>query len=330
MPATRKILVAIKDPDSKSLPAIEKAARLAKGFGAKLVLFHGITQPVLTDAYLCADGDLRKLERTTKARFIDKLESIALPLRERGIDVTVAVDWDFPAHEAIVRHARRHKADLIVAECHAGRRRLAPWMLHLTDWELLRTSPVPVLLVRSGATWEDLNILAAIDPSHRFAKPAKLDSRILYAAAAFNSALKGTLHAVHSYIPVPAGAIPMAGASALSVDLVASGAAAQAREGLERAVAALRIPRSRQHLVQGGPVDTIPQLAQQLKSGLVVMGAISRSGLKRALIGNTAERILNSLTCDVLVVKPLEFKTHVARGKKGMHFVGLPRVAMQA
>ena len=47
------------------------------------------------------------------------------------------------------RKERKKKADFIVAECHAGRR-LAPWLLHLTDWELLRTSPVPVLLVKSG------------------------------------------------------------------------------------------------------------------------------------------------------------------------------------
>jgi universal stress protein E len=37
------------------------------------------------------------------------------------------------------------------------------------------------------------------------------------------------------------------------------------------------------------------------------MGAIARSGLRRALIGSTAERVLESLPCDVLVVKPQDF-----------------------
>jgi nucleotide-binding universal stress UspA family protein len=31
---------------------------------------------------------------------------------------------------------------------------------------------------------------------------------------------------------------------------------------------------------------------------------MSRSGLKRIFIGNTAERVLDGLQCDVLVVKP--------------------------
>ena len=34
------------------------------------------------------------------------------------------------------------------------------------------------------------------------------------------------------------------------------------------------------------------------------MGAVSRAGLKRIFIGSTAEHVLDSLHCDVLVVKP--------------------------
>ncbi len=170
MPAIRRILVAVKDPDSKSLPSIAKAARLAKGFGAKLILFHAITDRVSSELYFASHGDVKRLPQDLMARSQKQLEALAERLREQGLDVRVSSAWDYPAHEAIVRHARKHKADLIVAECHAGRR-LAPWLLHLTDWELLRTSPVPVLLVKNGATWQDLSVLAAIDPSHRFASP---------------------------------------------------------------------------------------------------------------------------------------------------------------
>jgi universal stress protein E len=327
MPATRKILVAVKDPAAPYQPGVEKAARLAKGFGAKLELFHGITEPVLSETYLFANGELTRLRRETRARCIEKLEKLAAPLREGGLDVTVSADWDFPAHEAVVRQARRHKIDLIVAQCHEGKR-TAPWLMHLTDWELLRTSPVPVLLVRSGGTYADVNVLAAIDPSHRFAKPAKLDSRILSAAVAYNTALKGTLHVVHSYLPLPASSIAMPGASALAIEQIAEGAEARARAAFKTAVAAYRLPQNRLHLVQGAPLDAIPRVAQEIRSGLVVMGAISRSGLQRVFIGNTAEQVLSALPCDVLVVKPLEFKTHVARRGRGIHFVGLPRVAM--
>jgi universal stress protein E len=57
-------------------------------------------------------------------------------------------------------------------------------------------------------------------------------------------------------------------------------------------------------LVCGNPATEIPALARSLRAGLVVMGAVSRTGLKRVFIGNTAEDVLDGLHCDVLVVKP--------------------------
>jgi nucleotide-binding universal stress UspA family protein len=58
------------------------------------------------------------------------------------------------------------------------------------------------------------------------------------------------------------------------------------------------------HLRSGDPAIELPFLARSLKAGMVVMGAVSRSAIKRLFIGNTAERVLDSLTCDVLIVKP--------------------------
>jgi universal stress protein E len=43
------------------------------------------------------------------------------------------------------------------------------------------------------------------------------------------------------------------------------------------------------------------------------MGAVSRSGLKRLFIGHTAERVIDRLKCDVLIVKPEGFKTPVPK-----------------
>ena len=50
------------------------------------------------------------------------------------------------------------------------------------------------------------------------------------------------------------------------------------------------------------------------------MGAVSRSALRRFVIGNTAERILGDLQCDVLVVKPARFVTRVSRTRRGVRY----------
>jgi universal stress protein E len=216
------------------------------------------------------------------------------------------------------------KADLIVAECHAGRR-LAPWLLHLTDWELLRTSPVPVLLVKSAKPYEKPAILAALDPSHVFAKPAKLDEVILSEAGRFSRALHGSMHAMHAYSPMPTTIAPVASAEALMSVQTLPELEAKARKNLTRAIGR-RVPRTRQHLVPDVPVEAIPQTARKIGAALVVMGAVSRSGMQRMLIGNTAERVLNRLPCDVLVVKPKRFVTHVQRKVRGVRLVVTPQI----
>jgi universal stress protein E len=39
---------------------------------------------------------------------------------------------------------------------------------------------------------------------------------------------------------------------------------------------------------------------------------VARSGLQRVFVGHTAERVLDALDCDVLVVKPPGFHTPLA------------------
>jgi universal stress protein E len=319
MKPIRRILVGIKDPASRSLPAVAKAARLAEAFGAKLALFHAITVPVAVEPYLYVKGGFLKFEHQTRERAVERLERIAGRLRTRTLDVEVDADWDYPVHEAIVRHARRIKADLVVTEAHAGRR-LAPWLLHLTDWELLRTCPVPVLIVKSPRMWRRPRVLAAIDPLHAFAKPAGLDAEVLEAGAQVSDALGGRLHAMHSFTRLPLATTELIGASASVVSEIAAARQSQARQAFERALRKTRIPRSRRHLRLGQATEAIPRTARGLRAGIVVMGAVSRSALRRFVIGNTAERILGDLNCDVLVVKPPRFVTRVSRTRRGVRY----------
>ena len=50
--------------------------------------------------------------------------------------------------------------------------------------------------------------------------------------------------------------------------------------------------------------DLIPWFAREKKADLVVMGAIARWGLRNRVIGSTAEKVLDDLPCDILIVRP--------------------------
>ena len=317
----QRILVAIKDPSSRSLAALMKAAQLAKAWNAHLELFHCISTPLYVDAYASVDT-LEDLAKVTLQKQRDKLERLARKLREESIEVTAHVEWDYPVFESIIRRAHEAKADLIVAERHAGRH-FAAGLLQLTDWELLRMSPVPVLLVKTAGTYDRPVILAAVDPSHANAKPTNLDERILRQGALFSEALRGSLHAVHAYIPLPTP-FPSNLLTEGAVQKLTADIAAKARRGFERSVRAYEMPKARRHLLARHPINAIEETARKFSSAIVVMGAISRSGLKRLFIGNTAEALLDSLPCDFLIVKPDKFTSAVQRRRRG------PRISVFA
>ena len=68
----------------------------------------------------------------------------------------------------------------------------------------------------------------------------------------------------------------------------------------------------------------IPHVAKKVGADVLVMGAVSRSGLQRLFIGNIAEQVLDSLPCDVLIVKPANFKSPVKSRKRGVQLVPTP------
>jgi universal stress protein E len=317
-----RILVAIKTPASRRQTPMLKAAHLAKAAGAQILLFHALTQPLMVDAWSGGGESLQELQKRWKVSAMKQLEKLADKLRKTGVQVECDCTWDFPAYEAVVRRALKYQADLIVAE-RTESRRLLPWLLRFNDWELIRRSPLPVLLIKRNTPWRKSAVLAAIDPLHSFAKPAKLDANILDSAARLAGAMGSSLHVVHAYPGAPS-AMPLRGVSASVGESIERQAVSAARKAMEQEMTGRDITKARRHLLAGHPVDVVPKTAKKLRAGVVVMGGISRSGLKRLVIGNTAEQVLDLLPCDVLVVKPEDFKTPVPAKSRGAQVVATP------
>ena len=325
MQPIRRILVAIKDPNARALPAVNKAAQIAKGLKAQLTLFHDIATPLYAEALRGRDVDLKAWQREVQTSRREQLEKLAARVRKHGIDVDVAADWDFPPYEAIIRKAQRVSADLLVVENHHGTgRHPARWLLAYTDWELLRLCPIPVLLVKNRRLYHRPRVLAAIDPSHAHAKPSNLDRQILRAGAQLVHALHGELHALHAVLP----AMPVVPAmpDGPLVDIGADRALIEeaARTNLAKAVDGFDVKRSHCHLVEGRANDVIPRTARRERCSIVAMGVVSRSGLKRFFIGNTAEYVMDAVTSDILVVKPPDFESKVPRAGRGVQILSLP------
>jgi universal stress protein E len=184
---------------------------------------------------------------------------------------------------------------------------------------------VPVLLVKSRRPYDAVKVLAAVDPSHAFAKSARLDERILRIAGQVSSALRGQLHAVHAYVPavtdIPVMELTLPDSTTRIVRNAAAAAAARFDATL-RAARLGKLPSGRRHLLARHPVDAIPLVAKQQGTGIVVMGLV-RTGFKGLFIGNTAEQLLDGLACDLLIVKPPGFRSRVPVRSRGPQLVSL-------
>jgi universal stress protein E len=321
MKAIRKILFAVRSPDAARQPGIIKAIAVAKSFGASLEIFHALSSPVFPGLQPLTGVTVDVLRREVQQRTRARLEKFSALAKRNGVVLATAVEWDYPPHEAIVRRAARMGADLIVAECHKGAR-TRPWLIHLTDWELLRTSSLPVLLLKNSRRYRRPVVLAAVDPSHARAKPARLDADILAAGAQFSVAMHGRLHAMHANNP-PFSTLALG-------DPAINALQQKGREDFVTFMKAMDIGPARRHLVDGTPAMAIPKVARSTNASLVVMGVVSRSGLERMLIGNTAERVLGALPCDVLVLKPRSAKARVAAAPRGMRIVPGPAIPLVA
>ncbi|MBS0395192.1 MAG: universal stress protein [Proteobacteria bacterium] len=309
---SKHILVALADPKAKSSPAVSRAQEIAAKTGARVTLFHSVYSPYVAGEQFYSPADLeRDIEVAVNARKRE-LERLARPLTEAGISANVRVRWDYPIYESIVREVLREKVDLLVADSHRHGA-AARLVLSNTDWQLIRLCPCPVLMVKTARRFERPRVLVSVDPMHAHAKPAALDERLLAVGAALSDSFGGKLHAAHFYMlttPLATGfmvePLPLPAA-------IAEQHARDVRKAFDALTGRYELGSRRAHLRTGLPIDELPELAEEIDASVVVMGAVSRSGLKRLFIGHTAERVIDRLKCDVLVVKPEGFKTPVPR-----------------
>ena len=150
-------------------------------------------------------------------------------------------------------------------------------------------------------------MIAAIDPLHDHDKPAVLDDEILSIARSLGDVAGGAVHAFHSYDPRVVAATATSGAY-LPISLPYGEFEEQMRKQHEKPFNALverhDFAADHAHLVAGAAHEELPELAKKLSADLVIMGAVSRNRLKRLFVGSTAERTLEHLPCDLLIVKP--------------------------
>lgn len=278
-------LFVVIDPTTDSQRALKRAEQLAVDTSARLHLFCCEYQEDLSQFNSRKDAKHDVLQRTREL-----LESLAAPLRKEGLAVTTEAYWNQDWQSSIIRAASRIGADLILksSQYHSYLQR---HLQRTSDFTLLRKATCAVLLVHDDQPWVEQRLLAAVtldtdDPEHDL-----LNNEIITEAQRLAKSTQSQLHCVTAIDP----AADLADVLKLLEDDTLTSHEDKISERFG-------IAPERVHIERGQADEVISHTARDLRVDAVIIGTVARKGVKAMLLGNTAEKILDRLEMDLLVV----------------------------
>lgn len=287
MQAVRSILVVL-DPDHAHSRALTRAKLIAGVTGARLHL-------------LMCD---KKQDHSAL------LSLLSSQLHDDGYDnVTHEQKWKDSLHESIICVQQDEGCELVIKE-HRPDNPLRKALLTPHDWKLLRQCPCAVLMVKSERPWTGGVILAAVDVGNQDEAHRRLHTSIIDQGYAIANLAKGQLHVISAH---PS---PMLSASD-PVYQLSETIEKRYREACSAFQAEFDITEDRLHVAEGPADVLIPFTEKQCDAVVTIIGTVARTGISGALIGNTAEVVLDSLEGDVLVLKSEEAIAHLAELARG-------------
>ncbi|GAU08155.1 universal stress protein [Desulfoplanes formicivorans] len=297
--------------------ALAQAVSLAENNLADMTVMDVIPpQGMMAGMDLPAGGPMAEsLSTPVESHRRKKLEAMIRPFSER-LHVRLKVLVGKPYLEAIQAVVQTGH-DLLIkpAENPGWTRRL----FGSDDLHLLRKCPCPVWLIKPTAKQNNNCILAAVDfpPAASGSAENDLNREILELAASLALANFASLHIVHAWEALGGKTILSRGStSSEGLGHYIEREHDRHRQELDRLAGQLREWVGSEaydylapvfHLPEGAPKKVIPPLAKGLRADLVVMGTAARTGISGLIMGNTAEAILDQLTCSVLAIKPPGF-----------------------
>lgn len=286
----RSLLVAT-DLSSRCDRAIDRAALLAREWGARLVVVTVLEKAQL--GQLQAQGPLALTGEEAELLQEQAHRRLQAELRDSGVPHELHVAHG-PVGAALLKVAAEQRCDLIVtgtARAHG----LGRLVLGSTVDLLARRSPVPVLVVRQRGRRSYPRLVVASD----WSAPSRQALEV--AAAGWPEAPITLFHAFGAAYPARAG-----------VDLAQARDAGgeQATRAAAAFIAGCTLPepvrlRLRLWLESGDPGLLLQQHGWRHPNDLVVLGTAGRSGLAAMLLGSVAERLLDMIENDVLLVRPV-------------------------
>lgn len=298
----KKFLVVV-DAKHGRQPALKRAAWLAKQASATLELLL-VEYDSSFDGFHLFGGN--KEENEGKASLIENkkewLDVLAKPFRDTGLTVNTTVRWNKLSYKEVLAFANEIKPDIVFKSAYSENM-LKRLFITNSSWQLIRNCTFPLWLVQHG-DWEGDKLCAALDPLHVSDKPAYLDNELISISKELSNALNMPANYLHSYAAMPRPQL-FGGEQSKAYDQYLKDFVKEHTDAFEKLLSNYpEIAKDQQFLLEGFAEEVIPNFVKEKHIGLMIMGAVARGSLDNLLIGHTAERILEAIECDLLVIHP--------------------------
>jgi nucleotide-binding universal stress UspA family protein len=319
----KKILYVHEEGSDVATATLNLAVDLAKRNGGLIDLISVIELPPIMFTSSTAVLLQSRWQKNTE----EQLEELARAVAPNG-NLKTKVLTGKP-HIQIVREVLRHGYDLVIKPI--GPSGLIDRLLSSVDMRLLVQCPCPVWLSKGEAYGAFDHVLVAVDAAFEAYGGGKADDelaedalnkQILELAFSLCADSNAELHVGHAWYPPFLSTYSRARANVPEKEIEAyvDSVKREHTNWLKRLMTkaskwvgadVFKSIKLHTHLRNGGPDKEIPKLISEIQSDLVIMGTVARTGISGLVMGNTAEKILDKVTCSVLAVKPPSFKTHV-------------------
>lgn len=302
-------ILAVIDPAIQKQKSLDRAIELAEKTGGSITAFLTIYDFSYEMTTMLSVDEREVMRQAMIDDKIDWLSKIVDEHQKRtDVSIEIKVVWHNRPYEGIIIECMEQGYDLIVKGTQKHDT-LKSVIFTPTDWHLLRKAPSSVLLVKEHDWPANGQILAAVNVGTEDEAHQSLNKRVTKTAHDMASILKANVHLVNSYPGTPVNIaieIPEFDPQGYNESVKAYHDKCMTSHAQTHQVALENC-----HVKEGLPEDVIPAVAKEIDAELVIIGTIGRVGISAALIGNTAEHVIDMLDCDVLALKPEGFKSPV-------------------
>ena len=313
-----KSILVVCQPDSQPELAIERARLLATQNGASVTLVDVVNLPE-TDIEAAMSDPSGRTPHDMKSQLSEYhqacLDEYEKRLAGSGIETSTRVFWGV-AFVEIIRAVLRDGHDLVIKAINPNQTFRGQQVFGSLDMHLMRKCPCPIWILKDPIEREDLHVLAAVDPDPSDGEQQGLNRMVMDLSTSMSPSKDCQVHVVHTWALSEEWALlnrRQANSSEDAIDQISENLRDSRAQALDRLMAYYPAEdRDLQiHLLHGDAGDIVPELTDKFDIDLVVMGTVRRVDLSGMFMGNTAEIILNRLSCSVLAVKPHDFRSPI-------------------